>query len=114
MRRLDPRIHEKSLLKWMDCRVKPGNDGADSLSRPLRHAPRKRGIQYSRTVLFTGSPAFAGDDREADNRNQGMGERKAPCLMAGGQSTTGCPPCSCNTGGCSELICPCGLNFTLP
>jgi hypothetical protein len=30
MRGLDPRIHleKKSRLKVMDCRVKPGNDGA--------------------------------------------------------------------------------------
>src|SRR5258707_501507 len=30
IRGLDPRIHhssQKSLSKWMDCRVKPGNDG---------------------------------------------------------------------------------------
>jgi hypothetical protein len=30
MRGLDPRIHllrKDSLRKWMDCRVKPGNDG---------------------------------------------------------------------------------------
>jgi hypothetical protein len=29
MRGLDPRIHllRQNLSKWMDCRVKPGNDG---------------------------------------------------------------------------------------
>jgi hypothetical protein len=27
MRGLDPRIHQTSLQKGMDCRVKPGNDG---------------------------------------------------------------------------------------
>jgi hypothetical protein len=30
MRGLDPRIHllrQKFLARWMDCRVKPGNDG---------------------------------------------------------------------------------------
>src|SRR5438132_42230 len=40
------------------------------LKSPHRHAPRKRGIQYSaafmgiETPAFTGSPAFAGDDSE--------------------------------------------------
>ncbi len=26
MRGLDPRIHQKKIFEWMDCRVKPGND----------------------------------------------------------------------------------------
>jgi hypothetical protein len=33
MRGLDPRIHllrEKLLRRWMDCRVKPGNDSGGS------------------------------------------------------------------------------------
>jgi hypothetical protein len=33
MRGLDPRIHlfARKLRKWMDCRVKPGNDGLMSI-----------------------------------------------------------------------------------
>ena len=34
MRGLDPRIHpssQESLSKWLDCRVKPGNDGGGYL-----------------------------------------------------------------------------------
>src|SRR5262245_32615368 len=46
MRGLDPRIHlllrEKFLRRWMDCRVKPGNDsGVETFSTcaPLRTQP---------------------------------------------------------------------------
>jgi hypothetical protein len=34
MRGLDPRIHRKKpfIVEAMDCRVKPGNDGGESMS----------------------------------------------------------------------------------
>ena len=41
-RAYDPRVHllrERFLRRWMDCRVKPGNDGADGYVR-LVHVPR--------------------------------------------------------------------------
>jgi hypothetical protein len=36
MRGLDPRIDQKKVFaKWMDCRVKPGNDGWGGYGAPL-------------------------------------------------------------------------------
>jgi hypothetical protein len=44
MRGLDPRIHHlrKSLPKWMDCRVKPGNDGWFRFPGAMQHAAKRR------------------------------------------------------------------------
>src|SRR5262249_55535788 len=64
--------------------------GSVMIQIPTRHAPRKRGIQYTQVAaiferpMVTGSPAFAGDDdvgtcmtllRRAERRRRGMHRR---------------------------------------
>jgi hypothetical protein len=62
---LDPGIHRKdSSSKWMDCRVKPGNDGGET-QRNCRlriEGPAVIEEQTSTIVLYPGQRATVDDD----------------------------------------------------
>jgi endonuclease YncB( thermonuclease family) len=84
MRGLDPRIHplRKSLSKKMDCRVKPGNDGAQHTAMKTMITTTELHNRFLMAVLLCAiAPAVAGAALAAPCSFEAQGEGRVSAIL---------------------------------
>ena len=82
-RAYDPRIHllrKKSLRRWMDCRVKPGNDRVDGTRAPFSFARSARNATRGCAKWRPGQFPLFRIDSNNENCNSNVSDRRGPCV----------------------------------